>query len=92
MQCGVPKEQSYICTVSFPTVNAERKFLWKSSLMMRQSIKGDLAMEYADARVEAESALIKRGAQKPFEAMKRELASPMAEFNSARELLEYMNG
>ena len=49
-------------------------------------------MEYADARVEAESAHIKRGAQKPFEAMKRELPSPMAEFNSPRELLEYMNG
>ena len=54
--------------------------------------KGDLAMEYADARVEAESAHIKRGAQKPFEAMKRDLPSPLAERNSARDLLEYMNG
>ena len=49
-------------------------------------------MEYADARVEAESVHIKRGAQKPFEAMKRDLPSPLAELNSARGLLEYMNG
>ena len=54
--------------------------------------KGDLAMEYADARVEAESAHIKRGAQKPFDSMKRDLPSPLAELNSARGLLEYMNG
>ena len=49
-------------------------------------------MEYADARVDAESAHIKRGAQKSFEAMKRDLPSPLAELNSARGLLEYMNG
>ena len=48
-------------------------------------------MEYADARVEAESAHIKRGAQKSFEAIKRELPSPLAELNAAQGLLEYRN-
>ncbi|KAL9064042.1 MAG: hypothetical protein Q9161_009125 [Pseudevernia consocians] len=55
---------------------------------------GNLAKDYANARVEAQSIHTKRfldDAQKPFEVMKKHLAKPKAELNSAQELLEYMS-
>lgn len=58
------------------------------------SIKGDLAKDYSDARVEAESRHTKRFfgvAQNPFEATKRQFAKPTAELKSAEDLLEYIN-
>ncbi|KAF6223313.1 hypothetical protein HO133_000155 [Letharia lupina] len=58
------------------------------------TIKGDLAKDYSDARVEAESRHTKRffgDAQNPFEATKRLLAKPTAELSSAQDLLEYIN-
>lgn len=61
---------------------------------MMDNAKGDLAKDYSEARVEAESKHTKRfldDAQKPFEVMKKQLAKPKAEIHSARELLEYMS-
>ncbi|KAF6241414.1 hypothetical protein HO173_000124 [Letharia columbiana] len=52
---------------------------------------GDLAKDYSDARVEAESRHTKRffgDAQKPFEATKRLFAKPTAELKSAQGLLD----
>ncbi len=62
-------------------------------LLMAEISKGDLARVYADARVEAELKHTKRfleDAQQPFEGVKRELAKPATELNSAQHLLEYM--
>ena len=60
---------------------------------MADNSKGDLADMYADARVDAELKHTKRlleDAQKSFEAVKRQLAQPAVELNSAQQLLEYM--
>lgn len=57
-------------------------------------IKGDLAKDYSDARMEAESRHTKRffgDAQNPFEATKRLFAKPTAELSSAQDLLEYIS-
>ena len=62
--------------------------------MMEPTQTGDLAQEYADARVETEqSEHTKRfmhDAQQPFEDAKRQLAQRATERDSAKELLEYM--
>ena len=61
---------------------------------MMDNSKGNLATDYANARVEAQSRHTKRfldDAQKPFEVVKKQLAKPKAELNSAQELLEYMS-
>lgn len=60
---------------------------------MADNSKGDLAKNYADARVEAESKHSKRfleDTQKSFEAVKRQLAQPAVELKSAQQLLEDM--
>ena len=67
-------------------------------LITTETRKGDLANEYADARVEAESGdLNKRSpdhhAQRPFEDVEGLLlGKSKAEEYSARELVGFMNG
>ena len=56
--------------------------------------KGNLARDYADARIEAESKHSKRfwdDAHRPFEDVTRQLAESRRELISAQELLEYMS-
>ena len=57
-------------------------------------ITGDLASEYADARIEAESGTLNKrlvdDAQRPFEEVKGLLGKSKTEEYSARELVEFM--